>query len=219
MTSRLFALVGIDGSGKTTVAKELTRTLGAEPGTRGSTRSSHSSWSPRAARVRSFENAGGRPPLNWLARRLGHPDAHAWLGTRRLEAVEQRFRHGVMRTATTWSRLPGDRVAVLDRWAPCQYAAMRARGSDDAPARRRYARLPTPDLVVFLDVHPVVARERLVARGRDVDELGWLEAADAAYRSLPEWPTFTVVDADRPVSQVVDAVLVQIRRLTSCGGT
>lgn len=191
----LVALVGIDGSGKTTVAKALAAELRGRE------------------RVRYFENAGGRPPLNWVARRLGHPDAHAWLGTGRLEAVEQRFRHAIMRLAAAWSRLPGDRVAVLDRWTVCQYAAMRARGGTDSAARTRYAVLPWPDAVVFLDLPPEVARQRLRARGKDVDELAWLQAADAAYRSLPEWPSFTVVDADRPLAEVLaDVRLVAARR-------
>lgn len=182
----LIALVGIDGSGKTTLAKRLTAELRSE-----------------GRRARYFENAGGRPPLNWAARRLGHADANAWLGTPRLEAVEQRFRHVLMRVALAWARLPGERVAVLDRWTVCQYAAMRARGGTDEGARRRYGRLPWPDVVVFLGVPPRVAERRLAARGRDVDELAWLEAVDAAYRDLPEWDDLTVVDGARPVAEVL----------------
>lgn len=146
---RLVAIVGIDGSGKTTLAKTLVAQLRSE-----------------GRRVRSFENAGGRPPLNWLARRLGHDDAQKWLGTTRLEAIEQRFRHVPMRLAATWARLPGERIAILDRWTVCQYAAMRARGSEDASARRRYRRLPWPDHVLFLDVSPEQAHARLRQRGQ-----------------------------------------------------
>ncbi len=196
---RRIALIGIDGAGKTTVAKRLAAEL-----------------TSTGRRARYFENAGGRPPLNWMARTRGHPDAEAWLGAGRLEAIEQRFRHVLMGLAVRWSRLPGSRVAVLDRWTVCQYAAMRARGRPDEAARQRYRDLPWPDLVVFLDIAPASARERLVVRGRDVDDLEWLEAADAAYRSLPEWPTFTVVDADRPV----DDVLADLRALigSTAGG-
>src|SRR5690606_29631296 len=127
------------------------------------------------------ENAGGRPPLNWLARRLGHADAVDWLGADRMQAVEQRVRHLLMRVALAWSRLPGERVTVLDRWTVCQYAVVRARDSvGEAAARRRYAHLPWPDAIAFLDVSPVVARDRLVRRGKDVDDLIWLERYDAA---------------------------------------
>lgn len=183
---RLVAIVGIDGSGKTTLAKTLVAQLRSE-----------------GRRVRSFENAGGRPPLNWLARRLGHDDAQKWLGTARLEAIEQRFRHVPMRLAATWARLPGERIAILDRWTVCQYAAMRARGSEDASARRRYRRLPWPDHVLFLDVSPEQAHARLRQRGTDVDELDWLHAAYAAYRSLPEWDALTVIDGAGSPADVV----------------
>lgn len=183
---RLVAIVGIDGSGKTTLAKTLVAQLRSE-----------------GQRARYFENAGGRPPLNWLARRLGHDDAQKWLGTAKLEAIEQRFRHVPMRLAATWARLPGERIAILDRWTVCQYAAMRARGSDDTPARRRYRRLPWPDHVLFLDVSPEMAHARLRHRGRDVDELDWLHAAYAAYRSLPEWDALIVIDGAGSPADVV----------------
>lgn len=191
----LIAIIGIDGSGKTTTAKALVRHL------RG-----------RGLRARYFENAGGRPPLNWLARSMGHADAVDWLGAERLQAIEQRVRHVLMRVAAAWSRGPGERTAVLDRWAVCQYAVVRARrSSGETQARVRYAGLPEPDLVVFLDVSPVVARERLERRGKDVDELEWLERADAAYRSLPEWEQFTRVDGDRPTIEIVADVAALVR--------
>lgn len=192
--ARLVAIVGIDGSGKTTQAKALVSHLRGQ-----------------GVRARYFENAGGRPPINWLARRLGHGDGEDWLGAEALEAVEQRVRHLMMVIASTWSRLPGERVAVLDRWTVCQFAAMRARGRADAVARHRYRGLPWPDEVFFLDVAPDLARRRLVARGRDVDTLEWLLAADAAYRSLPEWGQLQVVDGRGPVEQVL-SILVSDQR-------
>lgn len=187
---RLVALVGIDGSGKTTAAKALARRLRLG-----------------GHRARYFENAGLRPPLNWMAQRLGHADAVAWLGVDRFGAIEQRVRWAAMWRAVWWSRLPGPRIAVMDRYAPCQYAALRTRAAGgEAAARRRYARLPDPDLTIFLAVDPATAQRRVEERGRDREELSYLEAADAAYRSLPEWPTFTVVDAESSADDVLAAV-------------
>ncbi len=67
-----------------------------------------------------------------------------------------------------------------------------------------------PDLLLFLDTPPEVARRRLVARGTDVDELEWLKACDAAYKGLPEWGAFVVVNAARPTSELVDDIVALI---------
>lgn len=92
------AIVGIDGSGKTTAAKEVARRLQGD-----------------GVRARYFENAGLRPPLNWVAQRLGHTDAIEWMGVARFEVIEHRIRKAAMWRAVSWSRLPGERVAVMDR--------------------------------------------------------------------------------------------------------
>lgn len=48
--------------------------------------------------------------------------------------------------------------------------------------------------------------------GKDVEELPWLEAADAAYRSLPEWEALTTVDA--AVSP--EELLATVRNVARC---
>lgn len=196
------ALVGIDGSGKTTAAKALAGELAA-------------------VGARYFENAGGRPPLNWLARRLGRADAVDLFGPDRYQWIEQRVRWFALRRAVTWvdAPAPEQRVAVMDRYACCQYAAVRARGQDGEPEiRARYARFRAPDLTVFLAVDPREAQRRVELRGRDHEELEHLVRADAAYRSLPEWPTFTVVDAGRGPSEVLASIRVLVEELLSPGG-
>src|SRR4051794_27435061 len=102
MTGELVAVVGIDGSGKTTGAKDVARHL-----------------RDGGVRARYFENAGLRPPLNWIARRRGHLDAIGWLGIETFQAIEHRVRKAAMWGAVLWSRLPGDRVAVMDRYTVC----------------------------------------------------------------------------------------------------
>lgn len=196
MAGQLVAVVGIDGSGKTTAAKAVARRL-----------------SDGGVRARYFENAGLRPPLNWIAQRRGHEDAIEWLGIETFQAIEHRARKVAMWRAVLWSRLPGDRVAVMDRYTVCQYAAIRTRsGPGEQAVRESYSALPWPDVVVFLDVMPIEAQRRVDRRGRDSETLEYLTAADDAYRSLPEWPTFIVMDASGPAEVVASKLLGIVRR-------
>ena len=56
-------------------------------------------------------------------------------------------------------------------------------------------RLPQPDLVVFFDIAPRLAYARIQRRGIDQESLQFLEAFSAAYRALPDYPTFVTVAA------------------------
>lgn len=189
----IVVVLGIDGSGKTTAAKTVAREL-------------------RAAgfAARYFENAGGRPPLNFLARRLGHSDAVDWLGLSRFETVEMQLRHLAMRRTLRWWRRGTARVAVCDRWTYCQYAVMLARSSDPARARQLYRHLPDPDVVCFLETDPGVAQLRVEARGRDTETIEHLRAYDAAYRGLPEFASFRRVDANGSTESVAEAVVAHV---------
>ncbi|WP_241842399.1 thymidylate kinase [Pseudofrankia sp. BMG5.36] len=229
--------MGVDGSGKSTAAKWLARELTA---------------SGTAARY--FENGGGRPLIDALARRLGRQDGRQLLGRRGYLAVEASIRWVAIARALTISTLTR-RVAVMDRYSYCQYAIMRARGdstyqADDAHdratsepgtrddrahesngetsthcgpsagpktrtdpqkwtgletghpggraeqwVRRLYAAFPHPDATFYLAVPPDAAARRVEARGRDLEDPAYLAAFDAAYRSLPEFAAFAVIDA------------------------
>jgi dTMP kinase len=97
--------------------------------------------------------------------------------------------------AVVWSRL-SRRTAVMDRYSYCQYVTMRARvDQGDRLARILYSVFPRPDLVCFLAITPAEAHRRIELRGTDSEPLSYLSAADAAYRSLPEFDSFTVIDA------------------------
>lgn len=190
---RTVALLGIDGAGKTTAAKAIVRAL-----------------RQKGVQARYFENAGGRPVLNLLAGRLGHPDAIAWLGVDRFEAIEMRFRRFAMRRALRWvAREPG-RLAVCDRWTWCQYATMAARSSDPSSARALYDRIPDPDLVFYLAIDPERARQRVELRGTDHESLSYLTSYAAAYEELPEFASFTRIDANDALDGVVATVMARI---------
>jgi thymidylate kinase len=191
----VIALVGIDGSGKTTQAHRLAAALTAS-GT------SATYW----------QNAGGRRWFGRLARRLGRRDAQLLLGRRGLLLVESVLRWLAIARALLRSRLSG-RAAVMDRYAVCQYVSIRANGGRtfaERLARLAYRLFPPPDVTFLLSVEPGTAYQRIEARGTDHESLDYLAAAAAAYRALPEHGSFVVIDASgtpADVTRAIDAYL------------
>ncbi|HEY7273720.1 MAG TPA: thymidylate kinase, partial [Actinoplanes sp.] len=184
---RAVALVGIDGSGKTTQAHLLAAAL-AEAG-----------W-PASYR----RNAGGRHWFGRVATALGRRDAEDLLGRRLMLVVESLLRWLAILRTMVRQALIGE-IAIMDRYAVCQYASLRVRGASPAAERRArlaYRLFPPPDVTVLLAVDPEVAYERIEARGYDHEELSYLRAAAAAYRSLPEYRDFVVVDANGTAAEV-----------------
>jgi dTMP kinase len=218
----MIALVGVDGSGKTTAARRLAQELTAA-----------------GTPAHYFENGGGRPIIDALAHRLGRRDGRHLLGNRGYLGVEVTIRWLAITRAVALSTLTR-RVAVMDRYTYCQYAIMRARG-DSGPAedqntadssgradesgrgasgrslgrkdqdacgraerlaRLLYASFPKPDVTFYLAVPPDEAARRVEARGRDVEDPAYLAAFAAAYHALPEFPEFRVIDASGPADLV-----------------
>ncbi|MFI6264645.1 dTMP kinase [Micromonospora sp. NPDC051006] len=183
---RTVALIGIDGSGKTTQAHRLADALTA------------------AGRPATYHrNAGGRRWLGRLAHRLGRPDAQRLVGRDGLLAVESVLRWIAIAVALLSCLVTG-RTAVMDRYAACQYASIRAHGGHrwERLARVGYRVFPPPQVTFLLAVDPTEAYQRIERRGTDHETMGWLTAADTAYRALPEYPTFVLVDAGRPAEEV-----------------
>ncbi|WBB79529.1 dTMP kinase [Micromonospora sp. WMMD882] len=191
---RAVALIGIDGSGKTTQAHRLADAL------------------TRAGLPATYHrNAGGRAWLGHLAQRVGRRDAQALVGRRGMLTVESVLRWLAITRALLTALVSG-RTAVMDRYAVCQYASIRAHGgrpgtaSGGSPgerlARLAYRLFPAPQVTILLTVDPAEAYRRIERRGTDHEPIGYLAAADAAYRSLPEFPTFVLVDANGPPDEV-----------------
>ncbi|GAB3962367.1 hypothetical protein GCM10027615_00220 [Plantactinospora veratri] len=193
---RAVALVGIDGSGKTTQAHRLADalTVSGVPAT-------------------YWQNAGGRRWFGRLARKLGRRDAQRLLGRNGMLLAESVLRWLAIGRALLRSRLRS-RVAVMDRYSVCQYASIRAHGGGrrwESLARLLYRIFPPPDITFLLAVDPGEAYRRIEARGTDHENITYLAAGAAAYRSLPESATFVVVDANRSPAEVTRAIQAGVR--------
>ncbi|MET0414899.1 MAG: dTMP kinase [Actinoplanes sp.] len=192
---RTIALVGIDGSGKTTQAHLLAEELAAT-----------------GLKAAYRRNAGGRHWFGRLATRLGRADGEDLLGRRLMLVVESALRWLAILRSLLRRRITGE-IAVMDRYAVCQYASLRAHGA--APAAERRARLvyrlfPKPDVTVLLAVDPQVAHDRIEARGYDHETLEYLSGAQAAYRSLPEHADMIEVNANGTPAEVASAILTAV---------
>lgn len=193
---RAVALIGIDGSGKTTQAHRLADAL---------TAAGHPATYHR--------NAGGRRWLGRIAHRLGRPDAQRLVGRDGLLAVESVLRWLAIALALLTCVVTG-RTAVMDRYAACQYASIRAHGGQrwERLARAGYRVFPAPQVTFLLTVDPAEAYRRIERRGTDRESMGWLTAAATAYRTLPEYAGFVVVDANgspEDVSRRIRAHLIE----------
>ncbi|MBB4960426.1 thymidylate kinase [Micromonospora polyrhachis] len=192
---RAVALVGIDGSGKTTQAHRLADTLVAA-----------------GVPADYWQNAGGRRWFGRIARRLGRRDAQRLLGRNGMLVAESVLRWLAIARALVRSTLRR-RVAVMDRYAVCQYASIRAHRGDrwEPLARLLYRIFPAPDVTFLLAVDPAEAYRRIERRGTDHESMEYLVAADAAYHSLPEFPTFVVIDANATPDEVSRAIQERLR--------
>ncbi|MFJ8581291.1 dTMP kinase [Micromonospora sp. NPDC093277] len=183
---RSIALIGIDGSGKTTQAHRLAEAL---------TAAGHPATYHR--------NAGGRRWLGRLANRLGRPDAQRLVGRDGVLAVESVLRWLAIALALLSCLVTG-RTAVMDRYSACQYASIRAHGGQrwERLTRAGYRVFPAPRVTILLTVDPAEAYRRIEQRGTDHESMRWLTAAATAYRTLPEYADFVVVDANGPPDEV-----------------
>jgi thymidylate kinase len=192
---RRIALIGVDGSGKTTQAHRLAAALEA------------------AGRPADYwQNAGGRRWFGRLARRLGRRDAQRLLGRHGMLLAELVLRWLAIARALVRSALRR-RIAVMDRYAVCQYASIRAhRGGRrwERVARAAYRLFPPADVTFLLAVDPERAYERIETRGTDHERLTFLLAADTAYRALPELPSFVIIDGNGTPDEVSQAIVAHL---------
>jgi dTMP kinase len=192
---RFIALIGVDGSGKTTQAHRLADTL-TEAGLPAS----------------YLQNAGGRA---WFGRHLGGRDAQQFFGRHGWQVVESVLRWLAIARALVRTRRR-DRIGVMDRYSYCQYASIRTQLGEgrfsERVARFAYRLFPAPDLTLLLVVSPGSAYRRIEARGTDHETIEYLTRASAAYASLPEHETFVLIDGDGTEDEVAAAILDELRQ-------
>lgn len=185
-------LLGIDGAGKTTAARSVINALNRQ-----------------GIDAALFRNPGGRRTLNRWASQYSST-AEALLGARVLDAVETTLRMlAVVRSTLQARRRRG--VVIFDRHLACQLALRRVRGLRTGvvlPWLMRF--LPQPDLVVYLEVEPRLAHARIATRATDEETLEFLSALDAAYRSIPGFETYTLIDGNGSSVDAANALLGQI---------
>ncbi|MCU1569164.1 MAG: thymidylate kinase [Pseudarthrobacter sp.] len=167
----LIVLLGIDGAGKSTAAREVQALLPDTP-------------------LLVLGNYSGRKTISALAQRL-----NVALPAPVADVLETTVRvFNVLRNHLRAARFDG--VVVMDRHLYCQLALRKARGIGRGRLLTVLLRLlPQARAVVYFDITAEQAHERIMMRGEDQETLEDLEKFREGYTGLPWYPGFTVVDA------------------------
>lgn len=218
------ALIGADGAGKTTVARELQRVLPMPVRYlyMGVSADSSNVMLPTTRLARRIKRATGAPPDT------AGPPAHTGPRPRPRSALKRLavdIRAGLRlanRTAEEWYRQAvawrwerSGALVVFDRHFFADYHAYDISGDHARSVTQRLhgrllRSLPRPDLVVYLDAPGDVLLRR---KGEGTIEA--LDARRAEYRAIaPLVPRFVEIDATRPLEEVVDAVAAAVLTLT-----
>jgi thymidylate kinase len=210
------ALIGADGSGKTTVSRALRDALPFP--TRhvymGSNPEAATHLLPTSRLVRAVRRTRGTSGLGDFPNLASEDDRREPWRVRAHEAawLVHRMAEEWYRQVVVWSYLLRGFVVVLDRHYYADYhSASRAIGKRLSTMRRLHAFLlahvyPRPNLVVFLDAPPEV-----LLRRKGEGTLEHLANRRSEYLALETWPDeFASVDAARPLPLVVAEVVAVV---------
>ncbi|MEC5190849.1 dTMP kinase [Arthrobacter sp. MP_M7] len=177
----LIVLTGIDGSGKTTAARDLV--LASRQTGEGAL---------------FLGNYAGRRTMALISASLG-----VRLPLRLADFVETVVRTcNVLTSHYRARKFQG--LVVMDRHFHCQLALRSMHGLP----RGRFLpflikALPPPDVVIYLEIDPREAHGRVIARGTDTERLEDLESLHGAYQSLPEFARIISVPATGTPAEVL----------------
>lgn len=193
----LVAVVGIDGAGKTSQVGKLAEWFEGLGNT-----------------TRCFLNQTQLPvrrSLDAIAEEEGFTGHLEMIGAATIRLISACAKLSALAPVEEALRTPRA-VALADRYTVCQYAAVRLQKADNEDFLRRLNRiLPQPDLTLFLDVTPEIAQERIRVRGIDEESLEFLVDFREAYRSLPEFEDFVVVDGNGTFDEVQELLRKEIQ--------
>lgn len=190
---RLFVLEGIDGTGKTTLAKMLASRL-LEAG-----------YEVELTREPWDSVWGRRIRESFLSRyRLSLEDECRLFLLDRQEHVAN-----VILPAINTGK-----VVVCDRYYFSTMAYQGARGADIDDIRRQNERIaPVPDRVFYLYLSPIKALERIKSLRCDTpnnfESLDYLSRVAAIFDAM-DFPFFRRVDADRPLEDILQDIMHEV---------
>jgi dTMP kinase len=197
----LIALIGTDGSGKSTQARLLAEWLES-----------------RGREVTLQVNRANEPlrsVLAEIAAAAGARDVRELLGDELAQFLAAAFRWRALLDVVPHLDRPGA-IVVVDRYSYCYVAAFEAVGLERGwIVRKMFDVFPTPDLTIYLDVSPEVAARREDVHGAHAQGIDFIRAHGAAYRRLPEASSFALVDADRSFDEVREAIRALVERKLS----
>lgn len=192
----LVAICGIDGSGKTRLARSLARNTGG-----------------------LYRKQCVGPMFDQMVRDAGLPvedELPSARGQRLAEAYAQDFivyahRYG-LRAA------PRSRPVFLDRWATCVEVFAAVFAPNPLVVRAKISRVPVPDWEILLDLDPDLALQRILRRG----ETDWDETATLLTRlsanyveAIQRGKRTSIIDASLPADEVLRIALGIVEGLPS----
>ena len=167
----LIVLLGIDGAGKSTAAREVEELLPDTP-------------------VLVLGNYSGRKTISALAQRFG-----VSLPVQVADVLETAVRvFNVLLNHLRAARFDG--VVIMDRHLYCQLALRKARGIRRRRGLSALLRLlPPAQAMVYFDITAEEAHNRIMLRGEDQEDLQDLQKFRLGYTALAWYPGFTIIDA------------------------